>query len=97
MAPGRIDLKADEEDGMGIHISWTLGPIHLRLWRSVTLFSRTKVQKACHPDVGVGHGRGLTFLLLCSHSPNDVPPRTSAERIHSRGTGRRASVHTFVM
>ena len=31
-------------------------------------------------------------LLLCSHSPNDVPPRTSAERIHSRGTGRRASV-----
>ena len=26
------------------------------------------------------------------HSPNDVPPRTSAERIHSRGTGRRASV-----
>ena len=39
-------------------------------------------------------------MLLCSHSPNDPPPppppthtpRTSAERIHSRGTGRRASV-----
>ena len=25
-------------------------------------------------------------LLLCSHSPDDVPPRTSAEHIHSRGT-----------
>ena len=32
------------------------------------------------------------LLSLCSHSPNDVPPRTSAEHIHSRGTGRRASV-----
>ena len=34
------------------------------------------------------------LLLLCSHSPIDVPPppRTSAERIHSRGTGCRASV-----
>ena len=31
-------------------------------------------------------------MLLCSHSPNDVPPGTSAERIHSRGTGHRASV-----
>ena len=34
-------------------------------------------------------------MLLCSHSPNDPspsPPRTSAERIDSRGTGRRASV-----
>ena len=32
--------------------------------------------------------------LLCSHSPNDVPPppHPSAERIHSRGMGRRASV-----
>ena len=29
----------------------------------------------------------LHHLLLCSHSPNDAPPRTSAERIHSRGTG----------
>ena len=34
-------------------------------------------------------------LLLCSHSPNDVPPRTSAKRIHSRGTGRRASVQKY--
>ena len=35
----------------------------------------------------------LLLLLLCSPSPNDIPPpRTSAERIHSRGTGRRASV-----
>ena len=32
-------------------------------------------------------------ILLCSHSPNVVPPAPtpSAERIHSRGTGRRAS------
>ena len=32
-------------------------------------------------------------MLLCSHSPNVVPPAPtpSAERIHSRGTGRRAS------
>ena len=33
--------------------------------------------------------------LLCSHSPNDVPPQplpTSAESIHSRCTGRHASV-----
>ena len=34
-------------------------------------------------------------MLLCSHSPNVVPrpppPPPSAERIHSRGTGRRAS------
>ena len=36
----------------------------------------------------------LLFLLLCSHSHNDAPPpRTSAERIHSRSTGRRASIH----
>ena len=34
----------------------------------------------------------INLLLLCSHSPNDVPPRTSAERIHRRGTGRCASV-----
>ena len=36
----------------------------------------------------------MAELLLCSHYPNDAPPapRTSAERIHSRGTGRRASV-----
>ena len=31
-------------------------------------------------------------LLLCSHSSNDVPSRTSAEHIHSRGTGHRVSV-----
>ena len=32
-------------------------------------------------------------MLLCSHSPNVVPPAPtpSAERIHSRGTGRRVS------
>ena len=32
------------------------------------------------------------LLLLCSHSPNDVFRQTLAERIHSHGTGRRASV-----
>ena len=31
-------------------------------------------------------------LLLCSHSSNDVTPQASAEGIHSRGTGSRASV-----
>ena len=38
-----------------------------------------------------------SLLLLSSNSPNDAPPppRTSAERIHSRGTGRRASVQNF--
>ena len=35
----------------------------------------------------------LLLLLLCSHSHNDVPSRTSMERIHGRSTGRRASVH----
>ena len=35
---------------------------------------------------------------MCSHSPNDVPPpRTSAERIHNRGMGRRASVQAQVL
>ena len=39
-----------------------------------------------------------SLLLLCSHSPNDIP-RTSAERIHSRGaaTGRRASVQAHFL
>ena len=39
----------------------------------------------------------LGLLLFCSHSPNNVPPRTSAERIHSRGTGCRASVQILVL
>ena len=34
-----------------------------------------------------------SHLLLCSHSHNSVPPRTSAERIHGRGTVRRTSVY----
>ena len=38
----------------------------------------------------------ITLLLLCSHSSNDVAPRTSAERIHSHGTGRRASVQFVI-
>ena len=38
----------------------------------------------------------LNLLSLCFHSPNDVLPRTSAERIHSRGTGRRASIQNFL-
>lgn len=36
---------------------------------------------------------GSSDLLLCSNSRNDVSPRTSAERIHCRSTGRRVSVH----
>ena len=34
-------------------------------------------------------------LLWCSHSPNDVAPRTSAELIHCRRMGCRASVQVF--
>ena len=36
-----------------------------------------------------------SLLLLCSNSPNDVPPEPQRNGIHSRGTGRRASVQNF--
>ena len=69
--------------------------IHPLIWSSVKLIIYLfKVIICCLLGSTITIAKLSLLLLLCSHSPNDVPPpRTSAERIHSRDTGRRASVH----
>ena len=56
------------------------------------ILSFSEIVRSCETKVHM-----KAYGLLYSHSHNNVPlrhpPRTEAERIHGRGTGRHASVH----